>query len=384
MVAFRTRRFWLERLVAAWRGKSVVWLSGVRRSGKTTIARSLPRAEYLDCELPSVRRLLAQPEAFLDARRRRTVVFDEIHRLGNPSELLKIAADHFPDVKILATGSSTLGASRRFRDTLTGRKAELWLTPMMSRDLDDFGAPDIGRRLLRGGLPPLFLAAAAPEREVQEWMDSYWAKDILELFRLERRHSFQRFVELLHVQSGGLFEATRFARDCEVSRTSITNYLAVLEATFAAHVVRPFSARRATEIIAAPKVYGFDTGFVCHYRGIDRLRAEDFGLLWEHYVLNEIHARLQTRAIHYWRDKRGHEVDFVLARRGSPPIAIECKATAANFDATNLASFRKRHPAGANLVVATDVKKSFVERHAGVRVEFVGLEELIRRLGRRR
>ena len=58
MVAFSTRHFWLERLRAAWRGKSVVWLSGVRRSGKTTLARALPGAEYLDCELPSVRRLL--------------------------------------------------------------------------------------------------------------------------------------------------------------------------------------------------------------------------------------------------------------------------------------------------------------------------------------
>jgi uncharacterized protein len=382
MDAFRTRRFWLERLAAAWRGKSVVWLSGVRRSGKTTIARSLAGAEYLDCELPSVRRLVAQPEAFLDARRGRTLVLDEIHRLGNPSELLKIAADHYSGVRILATGSSTLGASRRFRDTLTGRKAEVWLTPMMSRDLIDFGAEGLDRRLLRGGLPSFFLATEMPEREIQEWVDSYWAKDILELFRLERRHSFQRFVELLHVQSGGLFEATRFARDCEVSRTSIANYLAVLEATFVAHVVRPFSARRATEIIAAPKVYGFDTGLACHYRGVERLRAEDFGLLWEHYVLNEIHARLQTRAVRYWRDKRGHEVDFVLAARREPPIAIECKATAANFDATNLASFRKQHPGGANVVVATDVTKPFVEKHAGLRVAFVGLEALIRDLQR--
>ncbi|MBI2316172.1 MAG: ATP-binding protein [Betaproteobacteria bacterium] len=352
----------------------------MRRSGKTTIARSLPRAEYFDCELPSIRRLLAQPETFFDARRGRTVVLDEIHRHGNPSELLKIAADHYQDVRILATGSSTLGASRRFRDTLTGRKAEVWLTPMMSGDLVDFGTTSLDHRFLRGGLPPFFLAPEMPEREVQEWVDSYWAKDILELFRLERRHSFQRFLELLHVQSGGLFEATRFARDCDVSRTSIANYLAVLEATFVVHVVRPFSSRRATEIVAAPKVYGFDTGFVCHYRGIDRLRAEDFGLLWEHYVLNEIHARLQTRAIRYWRDKRGHEVDFILAGRGRPPVAIECKATSTNFDAANLVSFRKQHPEGANLVVASDVKTSFAEQHAGVPVTFVGLEGLIRHL----
>ncbi len=381
MVMFSTRHFWLERLRAAWRGKSVVWLSGVRRSGKTMIARSLADAEYLDCELPSVRRLVAQPEAFLDARRRRTVVLDEIHRLANPSELLKLAADHYPDIKVLATGSSTLGASRRFSDTLTGRKAELWLTPMMSRDLADFGAGDLKKRLLHGGLPPFFLAAASPERDIQEWIDSYWAKDILELFRLERRHSFQRFVELLQAQSGGMFDATRFARECEVSRSSIGNYLAVLEATFVAHVVRPFSARRATEIVAAPKVYGFDTGFVCHYRGVERLRPEDTGLLWEHYVLNEMHARLQTRAIRYWRDKRGHEVDFVIAGRGKPPTAIECKSGSANFDATNLAAFRKAHPQGASFVVAMDVKTPFAEKHAGLRVEFVGLEDLIRRLG---
>jgi hypothetical protein len=381
MIAFRTRRFWLDRIAAAWRSKTVVWLSGVRRAGKTVLARSLDDVEYLDCELPSVRRILAQPEAFLAARRRRSVVLDEVHRLANPSELLKIAADHFPDIRILATGSSSLGASRRFRDTLTGRKAELWLTPMMSVDLDDFGGKGgLDHRLLRGGLPPFYLADEAPDREVQEWMDSYWAKDIAELFRLERRQSFQHLLELLHAQSGGLFEATRLARDCEVSRPTISNYLKVLEATFVAHVVRPYSARRATEIIAAPKVYGFDTGFVCALRGVDELRAEDRGSLWEHYVLNEMHARLQTRAIQYWRDKRGHEVDFILRRPGGQPLAIECKATSANFDAANLAAFRRAHPKGENLVVAADVSKPFREGHAGLTIEFVGLDGLIARI----
>ena len=362
-----------------------MWLSGVRRAGKTVLARSLEDAEYLDCELPSVRRLLGQPEAFLAERRRRTVVLDEVHRLANPSELLKIAADHFPDVRVLATGSSTLGASRRFRDTLTGRKAELWLTPMMSADLADFGEKGgLDRRLLRGGLPPFYLSDETPDRDVQEWMDSYWAKDIIELFRLERRQSFQRFVELLHAQSGGLFEATRFARDCEVSRPTISNYLAVLEATFVAQVVRPYSGRRATEIVAAPKAYGFDTGFVCAFRGIERLRAEDRGMLWEHYVLNEMHARLQTRTVQYWRDKRGHEVDFVLRRPGAQPVAIECKSTSANFDVSNLAAFRRAHPKGKNLVVTTDVTKPFRETHAGLEIEFVGLDGLIGRIEAKR
>jgi hypothetical protein len=376
----RKRRFWIEALERAWRRRSVVWLSGVRRSGKTTLSQSLPGAEYFDCELPRVRRELADPEAFLAGLRGKTVVLDEIHRLGDPAQLLKIAADHFPETKVLATGSSTLGASRKFRDTLAGRKSELWLTPMMTADLDDFDTPDLKHRFLHGGLPPFFLADAFPERDCQEWMDAYWAKDIQELFRLERRHSFQRFAELLLIQSGGMFEATRFARDCEVSRTTISTYLAVLEATFVAHVLKPFSSRRATEIIAAPKVYAFDTGFLCHYRGWSSLRNDDLGLLWEHFVLNELHARLQTRDIGYWRDKRQHEIDFVMRQRGKPPIAIECKWSAEGFDARNLLAFRQAYPRGENFVVCQDIARAYRRTTAGHDVHFVNLAGLIARL----
>ena len=289
------RPFWERRIEAAWRRRSVVWLMGVRRVGKSVLSQSLPDVRYYDCELPRVRRLLDDPESFLADQRGRRIVLDEIHRLPHPAEVLKIAADHFPATRILATGSSTLGASARFRDTLAGRKEEVWLTPMSLADLEDFGKTDLRYRLLRGGLPPFFLAPELPEREFQEWLDAYWAKDILELFRLERRQSFQRLVELLMAQSGGMFEATGFARACEVSRTTIANYVAVLESTFVVHLIRPFAGGGAAEIVSAPKVYGFDTGFVCYHRGWHELRREDFGLLWEHLVLNELHAPPRPR-----------------------------------------------------------------------------------------
>lgn len=371
------RHFWLSKMEAAWKRRSVLWLSGVRRAGKTILSQSLPDTEYFDCELPRVRRMLDDPEEFLQGIRRKTIVLDEIHRLENPSEVLKIAADHFPRMKVLATGSSTLGASAKFRDSLAGRKEELWLTPMMTADLRDFARPDIDHRLLYGGLPPFFLSESLPEREFQEWMDAYWAKDIQELFRLERRQSFQRFTELLMAQSGGIFEATTFARPCEVSRTTIANYLAVLEATFVVHVLRPYSSHRATEIVSAPKVYGFDTGFVCYHRGWHTLRRDDMGLLWEHYVLNEMHAHLQSRDIRYWRDKRGHEVDFVLARRKNQPLAIECKWSASELDPTNLQAFRRSYTRGENFVVAHDVDRSFSRSYGDLSVKFLSLSALV-------
>jgi len=336
--------------------------------------------EYFDCELPRIRRLMEDHQAFLEDRGGSRVVLDEVHRLDNPSELLKIAADHYPDVKILATGSSTLGASAKFRDTLAGRKAELWLTPMIGADLKDFPQTNLEHRFLHGGLPPFFLENDLPEREFQEWMDAYWAKDVQELFRLERRYSFQKFAELLMAQSGGVFEATRFARPCEVSRTTISNYLAVLEATFVVHVLRPFSTHRPTEIVSAPKVYAFDTGFMCYHRGWNALRREDLGLLWEHFVLNEVHGQLQIRQINYWRDKRGHEIDFVISQRQQPPIAIECKWSASDFDSSGVKAFRRQYPKGNTYVVASDVERSYRRSYDGTEVRFVGLAGLMKAL----
>ena len=78
-----------------------------------------------------------------------------------------------PSVRILAIGSSSLGALARFRDTLASRKQELWLTPMIAEDLGYFNAPSLEHRLVRGG---------------------------------------------------GMFEASRFSTPCEVSRTTISNY----------------------------------------------------------------------------------------------------------------------------------------------------------------
>ncbi len=368
-----TRHYWIDRIEQAWEKRSIIWLAGVRRVGKTCLCQSLPEAEYFDCELPRIRRMMEDPEGFLETLRGKRVVLDEIHRLNHPSELLKIAADHFPTIRIVATGSSTLSASSKFKDTLAGRKSDLWLAPMGLHDLADAKQGDLRRRLLRGGLPPFLLSKDLEERDFQEWMDAYWAKDIQELFRLERRDSFQKFAELILAQSGGIFEATRFAAPCEVSRPTIANYLRVLEATFVAHVIRPFSTRRPTEIVSAPKVYGFDTGFICYYRGWQMLRGEDLGVLWEHFVLNEMMTRLPARAIGYWRDKRGHEVDFILTGRRKSPLAIECKWSADGFDPVNFMAFRTQHPEGDNIVLAEDITRAFSRNYGKLTVRFESL-----------
>lgn len=370
------RRLWLERVHELWQRRSIIWLTGVRRVGKTFLCRSIENSEYIDCELRSNRSRLADPEEFLPTIKGKTVVLDEIQYLDDPSNLLKIAADYYPDTKIVATGSSTLQASSKFSDTLTGRKLELWLTPVVCADLVDFCVNDLKLRMLRGGLPPFLLGYLDLDQQLQEWVSSFWAKDIQELFKLERRSGFFKLVELLMVASGGMFEATRYAAPCEIDRQTVMTYLRILEDTWVFHLIKPFSTRKSTEIVSAPKVYGFDTGFVCMYRSWDHLRNEDLGQLWEHLVLNELHAYVGRWPIKYWRDKRGHEVDFILTPRGEDPVAIECKWSKDGFNPANLEVFRRSYPKGKNILIASDIKKGSIKKFGQLEIELVPLNEV--------
>jgi len=56
-----------------------------------------------------------------------------------------------------------------------------------------------------------------------------------------------------------------------------------------------------------------------YFRGWQQPRSDDLGVLWERYVLNELHARLQSRRMNLWRDKHGHEVDFICRPRIAVP-----------------------------------------------------------------
>ena len=148
------RPYWKNRIEEAWQTVPIVWLSGVRRVGKTTLVKSLgeERILYLNCDLPVVEEMIAQPEVFFRNCDRPIIVFDEVHQLRDPSRILKIGADQFPHLKIVATGSSTLAATKKFKDTLAGRKRNVRLTPVLWDEISSFGNAVMEKRLYSGGL----------------------------------------------------------------------------------------------------------------------------------------------------------------------------------------------------------------------------------------
>ncbi len=349
----KKRPIWLDRMARAWRQRPIVWLSGVRRAGKTTLIESLPgKTLLLDCDDPAVEGRVKDPMRFFASVKGDTVAFDEIHRLKDPSRLLKIGADRFPKLKILATGSSTLLATRKFSDSLTDRKRTVHLPPVLWSELALFEA-SIEKRLYRGGLPgPLLQEGEGKDRAFyREWLDSFFARDVQRLFAFRDFEKFNSVFEYVLRTSGGQFEITKAASTLSLGRATVDAHLDALRIMLAATLVRPFHGGGVKELTKMPKVYAFDTGFVSYARAWNPLRPSDYGLLWEHVVLEQLQALRPEAQVQYWRDAEGREIDFVIPGDRGAVDAIECKWSVDEFESKTLRLFRSYYPRGRNFLI---------------------------------
>lgn len=368
------RSFWLKKIENSWLKRPIVWLAGVRRSGKTTLAKELLGATYVNCDLPSEQRHLSDPESFFKNLTTKKVVLDEIHQLPEASQLLKIGADHFKGIKILATGSSTLVASKKFKDSLTDRKRNIHFLPVLVSELDAFSST-LKKRILRGGLPPSLLSEEIDTDFFAEWMDSFYARDIQELFAVERRQPFLKVLEYLLVSNANQFEVTKLAQASGLSRPTVIRYLDILENTKAITLIKPFAKNPLQEIVSQPKVYGFDTGFSCYAKGVTELRDEDYGGYLENLTLEILQACGVEKKVHYWRTKSKQEVDFVLTLNRDEVLVIECKWKENQFEEDGISSFRKNYPKGPNWVVTSNSKTRTVD-YQKKKINFVNIDDL--------
>lgn len=364
-------RRYLEDTLRSDLGKKMVFLSGPRQVGKTTLARTImadtPRAQYLNWDVSADRRvLLAQswsPRAGL-------LVLDEVHKMRQWKPYLKGVFDGRPDGQaILVTGSARMDTFRQSGESLAGRYFALRLHPISvaewCRSAGASPEQALERVLERGGFPEPFLAgeAADAERWRRLYLEGLVREDILEFSRIHEIRAMRLFVDLLRERVGSPLSLASLARDLQISPTTAGKFLDILEALYIVFVVRPYHANIARAILKEPKVYFLDTGLVSGEGA--RFENACAAMLLKHvHYLQDVAGRRVS--LHYIRDKDGREVDFVVCENDAPIGLAECKLADAAVTPF-LAAVAQRFPAAGAVQLVRDLRQA--EQRGPVAVE---------------
>lgn len=350
------RRVAMARVASALAALPVVALVGSRQCGKTTLVKNLlddreRPSVYVDLELPSDRAKLAQPELFLARHRDRLVILDEIQHA--PELLFKVLRalvdQHRRPGRFLLLGSAAPALLRQVSESLAGRITYVELTPFLLGEVAADRLPAdrlaaVRRKLwLAGGYPDSFLAptAAASEDWRAAFIAAFLARDLPELGIRVSPTRLRRFWQMLAHAQGGLWNASEFARNFDVSQPTARHYLDILTDTFITRQLQPLHANLRKRLVKAPKVYLRDSGLLHTLLRIadhDELQGHPvLGASFEGFAIEQILARCPkgTDAAFY-RTHTGVELDLVLDLPGARRIGVEVKHTAAPRLTANL------------------------------------------------
>jgi predicted AAA+ superfamily ATPase len=242
-------------------------------------------------------------------------------------------------------------------------------------------------RIARGGVPELLYAASPGRNEVrcQAILKNLVRNGVEPFVRIDGKGAFLRFLENLAARSGAKFDASSYASTCGVSHTTIHRYLEIACDARLLHRLHSFHACDRSEIQSESNVYFFDGAFARNLGRLDPKRGENLIILWRHSVLNELICRLQPAdALLHWRDKRHHEIDFVLKDGSHAPKAILCDVPGSGHRKRIISSanaFLRRYPGSDVFLVLPifgDIDSMPYDVPQGISV--LSLDDLVRRL----
>jgi predicted AAA+ superfamily ATPase len=330
---------YLEPTIRADLGRKMVFVSGPRQVGKTTLALRLARgrAGYLNWDIAEHRERLLRRE--LPARR--FWVFDEIHKYRGWRDFLKGLWDgRRRGQRILVTGSGRLDFYRFGGDSLQGRYHHHRLHPFSVRELGIERVAELRDLLRLGPFPEQILGRGVVE--ARRWSREYRTRLLREdLTSLERVDDIGRLEELvlrLPDLVGSPLSINALREDLQVSHRTVSRWIQVLERLYAVFRVPPFGAARLRAVKKEQKHYHFDwTPIEGAGPRFENLVASHL-LKWAHFLQDAEGRDVELR---YFRDVDGREVDFVVTERRRPVLAVECKRSAGALD-PSLRYFKER------------------------------------------
>jgi predicted AAA+ superfamily ATPase len=350
---------------ALFKGKAVV-IYGARQVGKTTLVRDIlakspERARYLNSDEPDIRAALTdrtstELRALIGSKT--LVAIDEAQRVRNIGLTLKLLVDTFPDVQVIATGSSSFELSNTISEPLTGRKVEFYLFPLSVAELLSQETPlESGRLLeqrLRFGMYPGVLTVDDPVSVIQEIAQSYLYRDVLEYQTVRNPDQLRRLLQALALQVGSEVSYNELAQLVGIDKVTVNRYVALLEQAYIIFHLPPFSRNLRKELAKLRKVYFYDLGIrnalINNFNPLE-IRS-DVGALWENFVISERikFNRNRRRYVnpYFWRTYDGAEIDYLEEAEGKL-VGFECKWAAAGWRAP--AAFSATYPEGSTHLV---------------------------------
>lgn len=386
---------WLaERLARASRAHPVVVISGARQVGKSTLLLNAEpfrgwRYHSLD-DFDVQRQAQEEPEALWAGADR--VVLDEVQRVPQLMDAVKLAVDRDRERRFALSGSANLLLMQQVSESLAGRAVYAILYPMTRGEVQSTPPPSFLAKLLEGDLPeetalpqsppdptPELLRGYMPglltmePPDVLEWWRGYVAtyleRDLRNLSQIHNLVDFRRLMELLALRTGQMLNLSQVARDAGVPQPTAHRYARLLETTHLLERLPAHRASRRRRLTKTPKVFWNDPGlavFLSGYMDVEDLRqAAELGAYFETLIGHHLRvlASLLTppARLYYWRTRRGEEVDFVV-EHGRKLVGFEVKlASDVNFgDVANLRQFLLDHPkapAGVLLYGGNEIRR---------------------------
>ncbi len=322
--------------------KQIIILTGLRRTGKTTLVKKLlhevksDNKVYFDLENLSTRLLFSEENYEniisglrahnLTFNRKAYVVIDEIQYLPKIISVIKYLYDHY-DIKFILTGSSSYYIKNFFTESLSGRKKIFILSSLRFGEFLRFkGESQIGKNsgivtfnrfrneklkslyneyLSFGGFPEVVLSIQKNQKEdlLNDILGSYLRTDIKAFSEIRNERNISNLLRLISASVCSKLDYTKLSSLSGISRPTLYSYLDLFENTFLIHRLKVFSTNIGRQIVKAPKLYINDNGI------LNILAKVSSGVIFENSVFNQLK---HYGELSYWQEKSGNEIDFIL------------------------------------------------------------------------
>jgi predicted AAA+ superfamily ATPase len=343
----------------------IVYLTGPRQAGKSTLVREIAREQGMGYYTLDDAALLASAESDpqgLLASLPKPMVLDEFQMAPGLIGAVKMVSDNANGKKgiFLLTGSSDIFRSAQVQESLPGHMARVELYPLslMERSEQQLNVVDwllgssyeqtslkalnrveLGELLIVGGYPE---AITKSPRSRDIWFSSYIEGRLFKDFETmhhakgDYHTKLSALIRNLAGMTGNLIKYANVANDLSQDDKTVKKYMEILELMFIIRRLHPYMRNSAKRpVVGMPKLHFVDTGLACHLLGLKKAEllhtTHFFGGLVENFVFSELmkHATWADEDVSFFhfRDTSRHELDLVIERGDGKVVGVEVKAS---------------------------------------------------------